>query len=52
MNGEKYDNRADIWSVGIVFYEMLFGKPAYTASNIIDLIKNIKTKPLEIPKKY
>ena len=30
---------------------MLFGKPPYTASNMIDLIKNIKNKPLEIPRK-
>ena len=44
LNGEKYDNRADIWSVGTVFYELLFGKPPYTASNIIDLIKNVKSK--------
>jgi serine/threonine-protein kinase ULK/ATG1 len=26
----------------------LFGKPPYTAGNMIDLLKNIKTKPLEI----
>ena len=51
LNGEKYDNRADIWSVGTVFYELLFGKPPFTANNIIDLIKNIKTKQIEINRK-
>lgn len=44
-----YSNKADIWSIGVVLYELLFGKPPYTADNMINLIKNIKTKPLEIP---
>ena len=35
-----------------IFYELLFGKPPFIATNIIDLIKNIKNQTLEIPKKY
>jgi len=41
LNGKEYTNKADIWSIGTVFYELLFGKPPYTASNMIDLMKNI-----------
>ncbi len=33
LNEEKYDFSADIWSLGIVFLEMLLGK------RIIDLVK-------------
>ena len=44
LNGNDYDNKADIWSIGTVFYELLFGKPPFTAGNMIDLLKNIKTK--------
>jgi serine/threonine-protein kinase ULK/ATG1 len=51
LNGNDYGNKADIWSIGTVFYELLFGKPPYTAGNMIDLLKNIKTKPLEFPRK-
>jgi len=51
LDGTMYNNKADIWSIGTVFYEMLFGRPPFVASNIIELIKNIKTKPLQIPRK-
>jgi len=47
----EYSNKADIWSIGTVFYEMLFGKPPYTAGNMIDLVRNIEKKPLDIPRK-
>jgi len=46
LSGNDYDNKADIWSIGTVFYELLFGKPPFTAGNMIDLLKNIKNKPL------
>lgn len=51
LNNQIYDNKADMWSIGTCFYELLFGKSPYTAANMVDLLKNIKNKPLEIPKK-
>ena len=50
LSGQEYDNKADIWSIGTVFYELLFGKPPFTAGNMIDLLKNIKNKPLNFPR--
>lgn len=50
LNNSEYDNKADIWSIGTVFFELLYGKPPYTASNIVELLKNIQTKPLVFPK--
>ena len=50
LQGIQYGNKADIWSVGTVFYEMLFARPPFVAKNIIDLIKNIKTKQLKFPR--
>lgn len=43
-----YTNKADIWSIGVVFYELLFGRFPFTGNNMIDLLKNIQNKPLEI----
>lgn len=38
---EKYDAKADLWSVGAVLYEMAVGRPPYRAQNHIELIKKI-----------
>lgn len=41
LNNMEYNNKADIWSIGTVFYELLFGNPPFTAGNMVDLLKNI-----------
>ena len=42
LNNQEYDFKADIWSIGTVFFELLFGKPPFTAGNMVDLLKNIQ----------
>ncbi len=39
---EKYDGKADLWSVGAIMYEMLFGRPPFKAQNHIQLLKVIE----------
>lgn len=39
---EKYNAKADLWSVGAVLYEMTVGKPPFKAANHIELMKNIE----------
>lgn len=39
---EKYDAKADLWSVGTVLYEMVVGRPPFRASNHVELLRKIE----------
>ena len=39
---EKYDAKADLWSVGTVTYEMVVGKAPFRAANHVELLRRIE----------
>lgn len=45
----NYSIKSDLWSIGIILYELLLGKYPYNANNHIELIKEIDNKDLTIP---
>jgi len=49
LKNEKYTSKSDIWSLGMVFYEALYGKTPWTARSIPELISNVEKQPLEFP---
>ena len=50
LSYQKYDAKADLWSVGAVLYEMSVGKAPFRAANHIDLLKKIDhSKGIKFP---
>ena len=50
LKGCNYSIKADIWSMGVVLFEMLFGYCPYEDRTIARLISQIDHKQLTIPK--
>lgn len=49
LKGEEYDHSVDIWSLGIVAYEMLTGKVPFYGADDKQLEQNILTKDIKYP---
>jgi len=49
VKGEMYDHAADIWSIGTVTYELMFGVTPFRNRNLNRMYQNIATAELEIP---
>ena len=46
---ENYTSKSDVWSTGLIYYEMLCGKTPWPARDQLELIENIKKKPIRFP---
>jgi len=50
--GRVLDRRSDIYSLGVVFYRMLTGRPPFTGTTAIELLKAHRYDLPESPKEY
>lgn len=50
LKGCPYNTKADIWSLGVVLYECLFGYCPFEDKSIARLIMQIDNKELQIPR--
>ena len=44
-----YDEKADIWSLGTVCYELLIGQGVFNAENMVDLIRKVEYGSYHVP---
>ena len=42
VSGQQYDERCDVWSVGVIMYIMLTGQPPFSGSSDEEVIENVK----------
>lgn len=49
VNGDKYSKNTDIWSLGIVLYELIYNKYPHTARNLPYLMRKIKMDDINFP---
>ncbi|EAS03183.1 Serine/Threonine kinase domain protein (macronuclear) [Tetrahymena thermophila SB210] len=52
LTGHDYTMKADIWSLGCVLYEMLYGECPYEESTIAKLISAVEGRDIQYPSKY
>ncbi|KAJ6747020.1 SERINE/THREONINE-PROTEIN KINASE ATG1B [Salix koriyanagi] len=50
MQLQKYDAKADLWSVGAILFQLVTGKTPYTGNNQLQLLQNVvKSTELQFP---
>jgi serine/threonine protein kinase len=50
LSGTHYTEKTDIWSLGIILYQMLFGRVPWDAAKDVDtLVKHIQQQKVRIP---
>lgn len=51
LNGSTYSTKSDVWSMGVIFYQMLYGKTPHKASSLEELISKVNKKMIRFPQK-
>ncbi|GBF87536.1 hypothetical protein Rsub_00247 [Raphidocelis subcapitata] len=46
---QKYDAKADLWSVGTILFELLTGRPPFNGTNHVHLLRNIERSEARLP---
>jgi len=46
---EKYDEKCDIWSCGVILYILLCGYPPFNGDNDVEIMKAVKKGNFEFP---
>lgn len=48
LEKQKYSYKCDIWSLGVIYFELLHGSPPWRGINELDLLNNIKSVQLRL----
>lgn len=46
LKSERYTSKCDIWAIGVLTYELLYGKLPWTGNSQLELFNNMTKIPL------
>ena len=49
LENAPYTAKSDLWSIGVMFYEMLFAKTPWPCRDVHSYLRNMTTTPLRFP---
>jgi serine/threonine-protein kinase ULK/ATG1 len=51
LKEQQYSSKCDVWSLGVIMYEILYGQPPWIAISIPDLIFKIDNQKFRFPER-
>jgi len=49
LKRENYTSKCDIWSIGLIMYELLYGTTPWPSHNVVELVSKLFNNPLKFP---